>query len=766
MVRYALVVTVVVSVMTMVEATGTDYLIVKSAWMGKFFMPPFLMVMTRLKPYLHTRAIEKIVSEHNVNITYRAMHDDCGTEGSLQNFMYIQDWAAAESKDLILWVGPCQEGTEMIASITSLYKVAEITATGSKDAILSNKGRYPFFNRLVTPASSSYGSVCKFMDALSWDTTSLFVEDSQKERDNSLVFKQVLSEYTFSVNAEVVAFIDQGASDEEEGRLAEFEAFITAAALLSDPDFHDSRVITMIIAGHEKTMFDLLEQEHVIPYAQGFITLAPYAVIDTLGPNMYVINEKAADTSVWDELCEPIMNDYYDWYEKHQGDWYYAFPSATYLVDNYGAAWSHGFTNRSYIQGQDQPYTCESVHMYKPQLAVDIDDALYALRGLDMMLNAGENPLDAAAWQPFLREQPEYHGLTGPFTVNIDGDRVSTAEFCFVPGGGSMSSLTCCLESSAQNVSSTASPCEFILENEAVTDIPPMSTLPPKKALPPTIGRIGGSALSYVYFSATGLRNLPLLSMTLIFEQNGMVYSSLRITDTDVLASGEVAPSSLAVGTYSLTLISETAAGYSEPSEIVEYEYVMTYTSCTDYQCLGSYGVCNPSTGICSCPEGTVLAAMVGLEGDDVSSLLQDAFELNGNQVLDSWKTCILDIASKREQREFWTLSLWLSAWGLLASGLMIWEFAFNEQLRYPNTMMQCFIAFAVPDCVLSLVNFIVFTVQLVYGDSLGNAAGVGGIDESGCIVVAFIVYFVVIATYMAPVIVSACTYMKFHRIA
>jgi len=157
------------------------------------------------------------------------------------------------------------------------------------------------------------------------------------------------------------------------------------------------------------------------------------------------------------------------------------------------------------------------------------------------------------------------------------------------------------------------------------------------------------------------------------------------------------------------------------------------YTPCTEYNCLGgsdgSFGTCIAETGICQCNAGTVLAEMAAKDEDNIEALMAEAYAVNG-EVTTGWKTCVPSVASKAEQREFWTLSLWLSAWGLLASLLLSWEFVLNTQLKYPNTMMQAFISFAAPDFILATANFVVFIVQLVNGNSLGSETGRGGYSD------------------------------------
>merc|ERR1712178_74690 len=96
----------------------------------------------------------------------------------------------------------------------------------------------------------------------------------------------------------------------------------------------------------------------------------------------------------------------------------------------------------------------------------------------------------------------------------------------------------------------------------------------------------------------------------------------------------------------------------------------------------------------------------------------------------------------------------------------VVWEFIFNTQLRYPNSMMQGFVAFAFPDFCLSFVNFVFYLDGLVDGDPLGHVSGKGGRDDNGCLVVSFLIYTIVICTYWAPVSVGLITFLKFNAVS
>jgi len=191
------------------------------------------------------------------------------------------------------------------------------------------------------------------------------------------------------------------------------------------------------------------------------------------------------------------------------------------------------------------------------------------------------------------------------------------------------------------------------------------------------------------------------------------------------------------------------------------------FTPCSDYECRG-FGTCSEMSGICQCDAGTVLAEMAlktEQQRTEVAVYMEQEYKSSG-ELSAGWKTCVLDVASSEEAREFWTLSLWLSAWGLLGALLLSWEFLFNDALKHPNTMMQAFVAFAVPDLVLSFMNFVVYIQQLVLGYSLGDPTGKGGYNESGCLAVAFLMYVIVMCNFMAPAMVSFFTFLKFNSVA
>jgi len=192
------------------------------------------------------------------------------------------------------------------------------------------------------------------------------------------------------------------------------------------------------------------------------------------------------------------------------------------------------------------------------------------------------------------------------------------------------------------------------------------------------------------------------------------------------------------------------------------------FTPCSDAGgCLGAYGSCSSTTGICECQDGTELAALVGQDGDAAEYFVSASTGEGAGDVTGAdYRTCVLAVASVAETRKFWAISLWLSAWGLLASLWVIWEFIFNAQLKHPNSMMQMFIAFAVPDLLLSLLNFVFYIDSLVDGDPLGSVTGEGGRDDDGCLVVSFFIYTIVIMTYFAPTNVALVTFLKFNAVS
>jgi len=191
------------------------------------------------------------------------------------------------------------------------------------------------------------------------------------------------------------------------------------------------------------------------------------------------------------------------------------------------------------------------------------------------------------------------------------------------------------------------------------------------------------------------------------------------------------------------------------------------FTPCSQQGCLGELGTCDERSGICACLKtGTSLSAIQTTSSEDpLVEQLTRVYAAEG-VVPDAWRLCVLDIASSDDQRKFWAISLWLSAWGVLSTLWVMWEMLFNTQLKHPNTMMQAFVAFAFPDFALSLINFVFFIDCLVDGDPLGDVSGTGGRSDAGCLVVSFLMYAVVIMTYFAPVNVALLTFMKFRAVA
>jgi len=99
----------------------------------------------------------------------------------------------------------------------------------------------------------------------------------------------------------------------------------------------------------------------------------------------------------------------------------------------------------------------------------------------------------------------------------------------------------------------------------------------------------------------------------------------------------------------------------------VSRECVKRFEPCSavGFECLGEYGTCNSLTGVCDCEEGTRLAAVASVQdASDLLALVSDAY--SGGVQDASWRLCVPDVASTDDQRKFWAVSLWLSAWGFV----------------------------------------------------------------------------------------------------
>jgi len=750
------------------NVVALDYAIGHTTWMGAFFHNPFLMVKQRMRPFVVSMEADRVAAKHNVNITYFIMHDWCNTGPALEDFLYATEAMEVESRDLVAWIGPCVEGVVTIASLATVFDLTQVVATGTTDPSLSSKDRYPFFNRLVETASAAFGSLSNILSSNDWHLISIATEDSTDSRQDALYLKEMVPLYNISVDTEVIGSVDR--SDETTDLLA-YADFIDKAELLSDINFQNARIVVLLVFNLADAAVIELETRKAVPWSHDLITVTTRWLPESFpsGGRLITVQSKGGSATAIDSMCEKVTNEFYDWYEASRSkDWYHRFSTPTYKDTNWKAAWDYGFVNRTHIEEEPTAWTCESLHEYSFPAFAPMDEGSYTMLALDKMLSAGADPRNAQEWQPFLRQQPEYDGLLGPFTLDENGDRVSSSQMCFVPSTqeSNIKFKSCCREVIGSAVHDISS-CEYPDGDAGYTSVAPISTLPPRAPLPPTTRR-GPLGTTQVLFTLSNLRGLVAVSLHLLFDDGDSV-TKMTIEDASELASGIYTPTGLRDTQYDLTIVSETIAGQSPPSDPTLFVYVSIFTPCTDpeYSCLGGYGDCDPTSGICLCEEGTVLAAMAKQEDADVSDLIQVAYEESG-EVPSEWRTCILDVASSAQAREFWTMSLWLSAWGLLFSVWLGWEFIFNHQLKYPNTMMQAFISFAVPDVLLSITNFIVYTVQLVNQRSLGSPTGSGGdgYNEPACAAVAFIVYFIIVCTYQAPFTVSLLTYLKFQKIA
>lgn len=282
---------------------------------------------------------------------------------------------------------------------------------------------------------------------------------------------------------------------------------------------------------------------------------------------------------------------------------------------------------------------------------------------------------------------------------------------------------------------------------------------------------------SVIYTSTTGSVNASLAPLT--------TYTAICTVTT---SAGSSPASSTAEFTTSLVQDC-TSAGCVEYATCnsattlceCEYDYVTEvvpmsetracselWTPCSSSSnpCLGPFGACGVNSGYCECEPGTVIAALARstLSTADAFAYAGASSDIDATSA--PYRTCLAEVASIDDARKFWAVSLWLSVWGLVASSWVIWEFMYNSQLKHPNSMMQMFVAFAVPDFLLALLNFASNLDALIDGEPLGSVTGDGGRDDMGCRLASFFTYTLVTCTYFAPMWVALITFLKFNAVS
>lgn len=111
--------------------------------------------------------------------------------------------------------------------------------------------------------------------------------------------------------------------------------------------------------------------------------------------------------------------------------------------------------------------------------------------------------------------------------------------------------------------------------------------------------------------------------------------------------------------------------------------------------------------------------------------------------------TCPPTVANTSEQRTFWMCSLLVLFAGTVACYLMLQAFRHNKALT-SNLVQKSFLAIVIPDCMMCLVFQPFYAANLVRGEE---------ISEGGCLVIGFLTYGIVIASFAGPVTVSWCTW-------
>ena len=116
---------------------------------------------------------------------------------------------------------------------------------------------------------------------------------------------------------------------------------------------------------------------------------------------------------------------------------------------------------------------------------------------------------------------------------------------------------------------------------------------------------------------------------------------------------------------------------------------------------------------------------------------------------------CVPSLASRDEQRIFWTLSMFLFGIGFVLCLILLNEFARNGQLMDRGGPMWGFAAVAVPCCALSGVSWIFHFINLINGQEMANEP---------CQFFAIVTTMTVYATFFGPPIVGLVTLLSFYN--
>jgi len=388
------------------------------------------MLVVRMRQFTAMRRIEQLRAVHAVNISLSVQHDWCDPLVSVETFLNGVD---AFGADLVLWVGPCSTSTETVAALSTVFKVSHTGIMGVEES-LSAKDAYPFFNRVVAPSSQEYEDFTAFIVATEWTSISILLQDTPGLQAKSLLLRNSVTAAGITIATSASGFYDvplmESMPVEEMSMERDCPDYFDAMMLVTDPTSSDARVIAVILNTNWGVgVYQYLKLKEYIPFDQRFVCLFPSSTLEYLPPaGNFVMKPQVAADLPWDELCNLVMAEYYDWYQAAAAEsWYHLTPHL-----DWGDTWFNGFINSTHfmLDGWDTPpggpvairYNCEnwpSLNARWYGLSEPLDAMNYSLNALDKLLAANEDPHDASAWGKYMRNTGEqYEGLGGTFQLN------------------------------------------------------------------------------------------------------------------------------------------------------------------------------------------------------------------------------------------------------------------------------------------------------------------------------------------------------------
>lgn len=644
----------------------------------------------------------------------------CSAGDVMQGFIHLLNQGPAPD---VVHGDTCTGPAGFLATIGKVYKFAQVSSIAS-GALLNDVDAYPYFARAILDGNAVIVALRLLLSANGWNVVNIAYNrlDPGSETVVQLARNIIGQDVDFPTSIPV----DQPVTETLDPEL--YEEFRMKFSSVTSPTA-ESRIVLWLPPVNKFIQFEML--------LYGGLTAPRFQIV--MGSGLFNTYDLMQNVSAIfplfgvfpGEIAADKLQAYTDDLFANFDDWWVTRDSEDFWLNpSLASTFSRKFVNHTNMVhvaqtecGSHQDNLISGAAQSSTALGSDSGEVLG--RTLVHMIDNGLDITDGPTIFENMVNLPVFDGFSGPFKLYDDGNRIGSYTCVRYDGN----------ETPVGVISTQVD--WFFAPTFANGETSMPSVFPPETPFPISVA-VATSTTVDIEVRLRGLDSSGLSRGLRLTAVNIMVDSQIIKTFLTNQSSNIVRIEGLQQDVeYAITTNAETAAGVSDPSpitlvsldpkkdcqeigcigqyaecksgattcsciadyatEVGEIAYSrecrVRYTPCSKYTCLGDYGTCDEEkTGICKCNDRN-LAALVSMQKEDDKSdvntmLLLESVYLQTGEVPNDFKQCTLNIASTDETRRFWSISLWLSAWGLLGSIWVVWEFFFNSQLKHPNSMI------------------------------------------------------------------------------